>query len=104
MASDPQRTAEAAKRALEDAEFAKAVLEGRENYPEVRQAILDELSSSDNEEVKGFALNPTARTSSASRALDTYISTGPKPGGTQLVELINKSNIANLANMAPKPW
>jgi hypothetical protein len=102
MATDPQRTAEAARRALEDANFAKAVLEGRENYPEVRQAIIADLSTSNDEEVKAYSLNfASASPVSSARALDTYIQNGPKPGGMNLVELINK---ANIRGMEPKPW
>jgi hypothetical protein len=101
MATDQQRNGEAAQRALQDVEFAKAVLEGRENYPEVRQAIMEDLATSDNDEVKGFALNPSTTSSlSSARALDTYIQGGPKPGGMHLVELINKAGI----RARPDPW
>jgi hypothetical protein len=99
---DPERTAEAARRALEDANFAKAVLDGRENYPEVKQAIIADLSTSSDDEVKAYSLNfGTANPVSSARALDTYIQNGPKPGGMNLVELINK---ASLRGMEPKPW
>ncbi len=45
----------AAKRAMEDKAFAQAVLDGKEDYPEVREAILADIAH--NSEVSGF-LNP----------------------------------------------
>ena len=91
----------AAKRALEDPNFAQEVLEGKQEYPEVRQAILEELAASNNEEVQGFAMSPPQRQVTALR---TYVQTGAKPGGMRLVNLANR-NIVDIGRRAnPMPW
>jgi hypothetical protein len=94
-------TEEAAKRALEDADFAQEVLEGKQDYPEVRQAIIEELAAANNQEVEGFAAVPVQRQTTALRS---YIQSGPKPGGVRLANLASR-NIADIGRIAaPKPW
>jgi hypothetical protein len=96
--SESLNTGEAASRALRDPEFAKAIVEGREDYPEVRQAILEELANANQgQDVQGFMANPTL----ASQTLSTYIASGPKPGGTLLINLVNRSG---LRAPAPDAW
>ena len=97
MATDAQRTGEAAKRALEDQAFAQEILDGKQDYPEVRQAIIQELASANNQQdVQGFAASLGGQ---SSQFLQSYIVSGPKPGGLALVDLVNRARIA-----APKPW
>jgi len=53
-------TKEAAQRCLDDHDFARSVLDGTEDYPEVRAALLADLGAASNDgdaEVEGF-LNP----------------------------------------------
>ena len=99
MATDPQRTAEAANRALQDPAFAQEILEGKQDYPEVKQALLEELAEANQEEVQGFSVgfNPAQ----SSQLLQSYITSGPKPGGVRLVQLVNRTGLrAPLAD----PW
>jgi len=98
MATDAQRTGEAAKRALEDATFAQEVLEGKQDYPEVRQAIIQELATANNQQdVQGFAASLSGPQSA--QFLQSYIATGPKPGGMSLANLVQRAGLA-----AAKPW
>ena len=54
----PLTTTEAAQRSIEDATFAQSVLDGTEDYPEVRTAILADLQAlAEEADVQGF-LNP----------------------------------------------
>jgi hypothetical protein len=83
-------TAQAAERALQDPAFAQEIIEGKQDYPEVRQAILEELAVANDEEVSGYA---TVSTAQQSAALTKYIQTGPKPGGQQLVNLAARAGL-----------
>src|SRR5438552_633206 len=99
MATDAQRSGEAAKRALEDPAFAQEVLEGKQDYPEVKQAILQELASANQQDVQGFAasVSPTQ----ASQLFRSYLDSGPKPGGMRLVQLVTRTG---LSAPRPDPW
>ena len=47
MSKDIQQTAQAAARAQKDAEFKKEILEAKEEFPEVRDAILADLAEAE---------------------------------------------------------
>jgi len=94
MAKDPQQTAQAAAQALKNPSFAQEVLEGKQDYPEVRDAILKDLAAANNQEVQAFVQgsNPTGNP----QVLQNYIQNGPKPGGTSIADLAARSG-------APRP-
>ena len=52
-------SADAARRCTEDPDFAQAVLDGTEHYPDVRTALLADIAEAeaDDDEVQGY-LNP----------------------------------------------
>jgi hypothetical protein len=82
-------TNEAARRSLEDREFAQKVLTGEEDYPEVREAILADLYESTEEagasETEGFGIGDyqvssfnTKFVNAASPAAACYVRYYPK--------------------------
>lgn len=83
-------TAQAAQRALQDRAFAQEILEGKQDYPEVRRVILEELAEANNQEVEGYARISTQQ---QTLALNSYVQSGPKPGGQRLFQLANRAGL-----------
>jgi hypothetical protein len=83
-------TAQAAQRALQDRAFAQEILEGKQDYPEVRQAILEELAQANNQDVEGYTIVPVQQ---QTLALNSYIQSGPKPGGQRLFQLATRAGL-----------
>jgi len=50
--ADIQKIAQAASRACEDPAFAREILEGKQDYPEVRDAILKDLAVTHQEDAQ----------------------------------------------------
>jgi hypothetical protein len=91
---DQKEIAAAAARALKDATFAQEILEGKHNYPEVREAILKDLEAGIKDAMLKSATSPeqfdflqTFNPALNPRLLKSYIQTGPKPGGVNLGRL-----------------
>jgi hypothetical protein len=87
-------TTQAAERALQDPAFAQEVIEGKQDYPEVRQAILEELAEANNQDVAGYSAISTQQQAAA---LNKYIQTGPKPGGVKLFNLATSAGASVMA-------
>ncbi|MEO7261939.1 MAG: hypothetical protein ABI047_11900 [Jatrophihabitantaceae bacterium] len=79
----------AAHRVLGDLDFGQAVLEGREDYPELRAAILADLAGPSGLSVSAFTRlhDPSANP----EVLRDYVENGPKPGGMNVYRLIENT-------------
>jgi hypothetical protein len=87
---DSREIAQMASRALNDPEFARQILEGNPDYPEVREAILKDLAEGHGQsDVQGFY--QTLQGLNTYQLLQGYIVAGPKPGGNYLSALANVS-------------
>jgi hypothetical protein len=80
----------AAHRVLGDLDFAQAILEGREKYPEIRTAILADLAAAAQMPVDEYerVMMPSADAT----VLQHYVENGPKPGGMSVYEFIERAS------------
>jgi len=88
---DIQKIAQAASRACEDPVFAWEILEEKQDYPEVREAILKDLAEANQVDVQ--QLTPGDRVESPD-ILQDYLRNGGRLAG---------SNVARLSERA-KSW
>ncbi len=79
----------AAHRVLGDVEYGQAVLDGREDLPELRAAILADLATPSGMSVEEFERlhRPVENPS----VLLDYVQNGPKPGGMNVYRLIEST-------------
>ncbi len=78
-----------ANRVFEDASFAQQILAGKEDYPEIRDAILADLA-----EARRLEVDELVRTADPARnhqVLADYIKDGPKPGGMHVQHIIDRA-------------
>ena len=80
----------AAHRVLGDLDFAQAILEGREEYPELRAAILADLAAAAQMPVDEF--ERVTMPSADASVLQDYVENGPKPGGMSVYQFIENAN------------
>jgi hypothetical protein len=87
--ADIQKIAQAASRACEDPAFAWEILEGREDYPEVREAILNDLAEANHVDVGQLVLQdgPT----NAPGGLQDFLRNGGRLAGTNVARLSERA-------------
>jgi len=87
--ADIQKIAQAASRACEDPAFAWEIFEGREDYPEVREAILSDLAETNQVDVGSLAGRDDA--ASGSGGLQDFLRNGGRLAGTNVARLSERA-------------
>lgn len=83
------RIERAGERVFEDATFAQRILEGTEDFPEIKDAILADLAEARSQNVED--LIRTTNPAKDPKVLLDYIENGPKPGGMRVQHLIDQA-------------
>jgi hypothetical protein len=86
---DIQKIAQAASRACEDPAFAQEILEEKQNYPEVRAAILKDLAESNATVVQG--LDRPGDPAESAKILQDYLRTGGRLAGSNVARLSERA-------------
>lgn len=80
----------AAHRVLGDLDFAQAILERKEDYPQLRAAILADLAEAAGMPVEEF--DRVKRPATDPGVLADYVENGPKPGGMTVHRIIETAS------------
>jgi hypothetical protein len=86
---DIQKIAQAASRACEDPAFAREILEEKQDYPEVRAAILKDLAESNVEDIQ--PLDRLGDQAEGAKILQDYLQNGGRLAGSNVARLSERA-------------
>jgi hypothetical protein len=86
---DIQKIAQAASRACEDPTFARDILEEKQDYPEVRAAILKDLAEANLADVQG--LDRPGDGAEGASVLQEYLQNGGRLAGSNVARLSERA-------------